>query len=244
MKKKIIFVTEALWLGGLEISLINLLENLNYDIYDVTVLAMRDYQDLTCRIPRHCRLLIADRYKTVSFSNPYPYKRIYGLMEEPQNATKFRRFIWKMLCCLLKTPEAILWSKYIRKNLEKEKYDTAIIYDNRTAGTVVRSISASKFLMFYHQGIMSHAHHDVLGWKKAENIIAVSAPIAERLKEFMPKYAGKVIAINNLIDVEAIRKKVWKLPMCSSILQSSTLFLVEDFREKRACILPWRLVPN
>ena len=58
MKKKIIFVTEALWLGGLEISLINILENIDYDLYDVTVLTLRNYQDLAARVPKECKLLI------------------------------------------------------------------------------------------------------------------------------------------------------------------------------------------
>lgn len=207
MKKKLIFVTEALWLGGLEISLINILENLDYKLYDVTVLALRNYQDLAFRIPKQCELLIADRQNNASFSEPYRYRRIYGLMEEPQNATKFRRFIWKVLCLILKAPESILWANYIKNRMAGEKYDTAVIYDNRTAETAVRAIHASRYLMFYHQGIMSHAYHDIFGWKKAEKIIAVSEPIAHRLKSFMPKYADKVIAINNLLDVESVKQK-------------------------------------
>lgn len=207
MKKKIIFVTEALWLGGLEISLINILEKLDYERYDVTVLAMRNYQDLAPRIPKLCKLLVADRQNNASFPEPYRYRRVYGLMEEPQNATRFRRFIWKVLCLILKAPESILWANYIKNRLAEEKYDTAVIYDNRTAETTVRAIHASKYLMFYHQGVMSHAYHDVFGWKKAEKIIAVSPPIAHRLKSYMPKYADKVIAINNLVDVESVKRK-------------------------------------
>ena len=207
MKKKIIFVTEALWLGGLEISLINILENIDYDLYDVTVLTLRNYQDLAARVPKECKLLIADRQNNISFIEPYKYKRLYNLMEEPQNATKLRRFIQKVLCLLIKAPEAVLWSKYIKNNLAGEIYDTAVIYDNRTAETAVRAITASKFLMFYHQGIMSHAYHDILGWKKAEKIIAVSEPISKRLQIFMPRYAKKIITIKNIIDVNSLNKK-------------------------------------
>lgn len=212
MKKKIIFIIEALWMGGLEISLMNILDNLDYERYDVTVLAMRNYTELLSRVSPRCRVLIADRQNAVSFSKPYPYKRLYNLMEEPQNATKLRRHIWKILCAVLKAPEEILWSAYVRNCLEKEHYDTAVIYDNRTAETAVRAVHASKFLMFYHQGVMSHAYHDTIGWKKAEKIIAVSEPIAQRLKGFMPKYAAKVIAINNLVDVHTIREKSEEKP--------------------------------
>ena len=202
MKKKIIFVTEALWLGGIEISLVNVLKNIDYDRFDVTVLALRNYRDLESQIPAQCRLIIADR-----MTGSYPFKRLFGLMEKPRNAAKFRRFIWKVLCLLLKAPEAILWAKHIRTLFPGEHFDTAVIYDNRTAETVVRGIPADRYLMFYHQGVMSHAYHDHYGWKKAEKVIAVSDPIADRLRTFMPKYAGKVMTISNLIDVAAIREK-------------------------------------
>ena len=202
MKKKIIFVTEALWLGGIEISLVNVLKNIDYDRFDVTVLALRNYRDLESQIPAQCRLIIADR-----MTGSYPFKRLFGLMEKPRNPSQFRRFIWKVLCLLLKAPEAALWAKHIRTLFPGEHFDTAVIYDNRTAETIVRGISTDRYLMFYHQGIMSHAYHDHYGWKKAEKVIAVSDPIAEKLRSFMPKYAGKVMTIGNLIDLAAIREK-------------------------------------
>ena len=79
MKKKIIFVTEALWLGGIEISLVNVLKNIDYDRFDVTVLALRNYRDLESQIPAQCRLIIADR-----MTGSYPFKRLFGLMEKPR----------------------------------------------------------------------------------------------------------------------------------------------------------------
>ena len=172
MKKKILFAVEALWMGGIEISLINVLKNIDYERFDVTVLALRNYRDLESQIPSQCRLIIADR--TIE---AYRYLRLFKLMEEPQHATKFRRFIWKVLCLLLKAPEAVLWANHIRTLFPGEHFDTAVIYDNRTAETVVRGISADRYLMFYHQGIMSHAYHDHYGWKKAEKIIAMSRNI-------------------------------------------------------------------
>lgn len=207
MKKKLIFVTEALWLGGIELSLINILTHINYDHFEVTVLALRDYRDLAHKIPENCRLIILDRYKGNNASNPYKYKRLFGLMEEPQNPSKLRRLIWKILCAMLKAPEAMLWAKYVKGILAGKKYDTAVIYDNRTAETAVRAINASKFLMFYHQGVMSHAYHDVFGWKKSDKVIAVSTPIAQRLRKFMPKYADKVTMIHNLVDVDSVIEK-------------------------------------
>lgn len=207
MKKKIIFVTEALWIGGIEISLINLLRHMDYSKYDITLLVLRNYLDLADRVPEQCRLVIADRCVQISAKQPYRFRRLFSLMEEPQHASAVRRLIWKILCILLKAPEAFLWSRYIKQEFRNEQFDTAVIYDNRTAETVVRGLCARKYIMFYHQGVMSHAYHDFLGWKHADRIIAVSEPIGEKLKAFMPAYAKKVTTIRNIIDVEAIISK-------------------------------------
>ena len=46
MKKKLIFITEALWIGGIETALVNLLNRLDYDRYDVTSCGIvRSWQD-------------------------------------------------------------------------------------------------------------------------------------------------------------------------------------------------------
>ena len=44
------------------------------------------------------------------------------------------------------------------------------------------------------------------GYKKAEKIIAVSELLAEKLKKYRPQYAEKIIAVNNLIDIERIKR--------------------------------------
>lgn len=205
MKKKLIFITEALWIGGIESALVNLLNRIDYEKYDVTCLVLRDSLDLADRMPPECRLIVADRQQPVTFGEVYKYKRMYNLMEEPQHATKLRRFIWKALCAFLRAPEARLYAAYVKKQLGEEHFDTAIIYSDRVAETAVRAVNADKFLMFYHHGAMRREYHDTYGYKKAEKIIAVSELLAEKLKKYRPQYAEKIIAVNNLIDIERIK---------------------------------------
>ena len=207
MTKKLIFVTEALWIGGIETALVNLLNHLDYKKYDVTCLILCDEQQMAERITRKCRLLVADRQKPVSFPKAYKYRRIFNLMEEPQNASSIRRMLWRVLCFLLRAPEACLYASYLRKQLHEEHFDTAVIYSDRTAETAVRAVNADNFLMFYHHGGMRKVYHDFLGYKKSRRIIAVSGKQAEELRAFRPAYADKIIAINNLTDIEAVREK-------------------------------------
>lgn len=207
MKKKLIFVSEALWVGGIETALVNLLNRLNYDKYEVTCLIVRDYQEMANRITPQCRLIVADRQHVVTFKKPYQYSRMFNLMEEPQNASSARRLIWKVLCLFLKAPEMRLYSRYIREQLAGEHFDTCIIYSDRTAELAVRGIVADKYLLFYHNAKLEKAYHDEIGYKKADAIIAVSESKAAELREFRHEHSVKIVAIHNLVDLDSIKEK-------------------------------------
>ena len=79
MKRKVLFVTEALWVGGIETSLISLLKHFDYDRYEVTLLVIRAELELADQVNENCRLLISDRDRTVSFKEPYKYAKLFHL---------------------------------------------------------------------------------------------------------------------------------------------------------------------
>lgn len=211
-KKKVIFVTQALWIGGIETALVNLLNAFNYEKYDVTCLILQDYREMACRIPKECRLIVADRGHTVTFTENYKWFRLFNLMEEPQNASTFRKWIWKALCFFLRAPEAVLYSRYIKRQLADVEYDIAIIYSDVAAEIAVRAVNAKRFLMFYHHGAMRRVYHDSFGYKKSEAVVTVSPSQAKLLRDFVPRYADKVRAIPNLIDVDYILKRSREKP--------------------------------
>ena len=207
MKKKVIFITQALWLGGIETALVNLLNHLDYEKYDVTCLITEDYQDMADQITSRCRLVVADRQHTVSFPKEYKYKQLFNLMEEPQQASSFRRLIWKIIELFSRATEMRLYAQYIKQQLGNEHFDTAVIYSDRVAEIAVRSISADRFLMFYHNADLDRAYHDIYGYQRSEKIIAVSEAQCDKLKRTRPQFASKMISIPNYIDVESTRKK-------------------------------------
>lgn len=207
MKKKIIFVAQALWLGGIETALVNLLNHLDYNKYDITCLITEDYRDMASCITPKCRLLIADRSHTVSFQYQYQYNRLFTLMEEPQTSSQARRLIWKLLCVCCRAPEMCLYSNYIKRQLRNEHFDIAVIYSDRVAEITVRAVNADRYLMFYHNADLGRAYHDIYGYRASEKIITVSESQCEKLKQLRPEFASKIIAIQNYIDVETTRKK-------------------------------------
>lgn len=206
MKKKIIFVTKALWIGGIETALVNLLKYFNYDKYDVTLLVLKAELDMRDQIHPKCRVLIADREKMVSFQEPYKLKRFYYLTEEPEHPSGFHKMMmWTVP--VIRWIENRFYIRYIKKMMQKEQFDTVIIYTDVAGETAVKAIKADKYLMFYHHGAMRHVYHDKIAYEKCEKIITVSENQAKELKKFTPRYANKVIAIHNLINIDEIRKK-------------------------------------
>ena len=206
-KKKIIFVSQALWIGGIETALVNLINRLDYNKYDVTCLITQNYLDMADRLTKNCRLIVADRHSPVTFTKPYKFERLFKILEEPQGATRFRRLIWHILNILFKAVENHLYAGYIKEQLKDEIFDTAIIYSDRIAEIAVKAINAKKFLMFYHHGGMRKEYHDRYGYKKSEKIIAVSDNIAEQLKSYRKKYAEKIVVVNNVTDIDSIIEK-------------------------------------
>lgn len=206
MKKKIIFVTKALWIGGIETALVNLLKYFDYDKYDVTLLVLKAELDMLDQIQPKCRVLIADREETVTFQERYRYGRLFHLTEKSDAPSRLHKMMmWTVP--IIRWAENRLYIRYIKKQMKNERFDTAVIYSDVAGETAIRAIKADKYLMFYHHGAMRHVYHDKIAYKKCEKIIAVSEHQAKALRKFNPRYSSKVTAIPNLTDVVGIREK-------------------------------------
>lgn len=206
MKKKIIFVTKALWIGGIETALVNLLNHFDYDNYEVTLLVLRAELDMLEQIHPKCQVLVADRDKNISFDRIYAYSRLYHLTEESTNPSQIHKMMmWAVPA--IKWIENRLYIRYIRDLMKEKEFDTAIIYSDVVGEIAVRAIRAEKYLMYYHHGAMRRVYHDCIAWKKCEKIIAVSNNQAKLLRDYFPNYAEKITVIHNLTDVEGIRQK-------------------------------------
>lgn len=126
MKKKIIFVSTALWIGGIETALINLLNHFDYEKYDVTLLILHAVLDMADQVNPKCCLLIADRENTYTFKKPYHYARSYHLTEESENPSFMHRaFMWTVP--FIRVIEQHLYTRYIHEMLKEEQFDTCIL---------------------------------------------------------------------------------------------------------------------
>lgn len=199
MKKKILFVTEALWIGGVETALANLLNRLDDEKYDIACLILRKDQTMAKRLPRKVRLLVADR------DGDYAHTRLYRLTEEPENPSRRHRALqWTVPA--IRWTENRLFIRHVRRKLGQERFDTCVLYTPRVAEVGIRAVKAEKYLLFCHHGAMAKEYHDAIGYRRAEKIIAVSPGQAEKLRAFRPAFAGKIITVPNVTDRDTIRR--------------------------------------
>ena len=211
MKKKVIFVTKALWIGGIETALINLLNHLDYKKYEVTLLVLHSELNLIEQVNSECRVLVGDRGEKHTFCKGYQYNWLYQLTEDSTNPSTFHKMLmWSIPA--IKWVENRLYIQYIRHSMKSEHFDVAIIYSDVVAEIAIRAIDADKFLMFYHHGMMRHVYHDQIAYKKCDKIIAVSHNQENQLKKYIPQAKKKIVCIHNLIDVNNIRLKSEKKP--------------------------------
>lgn len=206
MKKKILFLSEALWIGGIETALVNLLNRMDYEKYDVTCMVTRGCLELAGRITPQCRLIVADRERAYTFPLPYRYSRLYHLTEKAENPSRLHKAM-QWVVPAIQWVENRLYIRYIRRQMAGERFDTCVIYSDRTAEIGVRAIRAGQYLMFYHHGSMRREYHDEIGYRRSRRIISVSERTMEALKAYRPRYAHKMTAIHNIVDIEGVLAK-------------------------------------
>lgn len=239
MKKKILFITEALWIGGIETALISLLNRIDYDIYDVTVLVCRAEIELQDRINPNCRLIIADREKVYSAKRKYHYSRLYHLTEETEQPSIFHKaMMWTVPA--IKWLENRLYISYIRDLMKGEHFDTAVIYSDRVAEIGIRAVRAKRYLLFYHNALLEKRYHDEIGYRRCEKVVAVSESKAVELRKFRPKYADKIIAIHNIVDIDSIIEK--SKDKSNIIFRDSDFNLVTCGRLAHQKAIDWAIV--
>lgn len=193
MKKKLIFLTEALWVGGIETALISLLRALDPEQYDVTLLTLREEADLAHRLPESVR------FRQLTRQHPaYRHLRLYQLTEMPTRPSRRHRAVsWLMPG--LRWLELGLFAGFLRQQLAGERFDGAVIYSDGAA-FAASALQAKTHLLVYHHGSMRRTCRDGAAWRRCRHIVAVSCYQAAALKTFRPRYAHKIAAIPNLLD--------------------------------------------
>lgn len=196
MKKKLLFITQALWVGGIESALLNLLRALDGEAYDISCLILQNNTQLAHRLPENCRLLVADRAEAGQLW-------LRNLAETPENPSRLHRacaWLRPLIC----RADAWVYLRYLRRKLAGERFHTAVIYSD-AAALAAKAVQAETWLSFYHHGAMRKAPYDGAVYRKSAKIVTVSLHQAVEMGRFRPEFAQKIHPIHNLTDAAWVR---------------------------------------
>lgn len=234
MKKKIIIVSHAMFLGGVEKSLLGLLETFDYTQYDVDLFLLRHEGELLEYIPKEVNLL--------------PEVKQYTVLARPMADTLKEGHI---LLTLGRLYGKIKASKYIKQHHQTDSevpidyshkytyklmpfinkdinYDLAISF--LTPHYIVsHKVNAKKKIAWIHTDY-GHVETDIESqlnmWGSYNYIASISQAVATNFLKNFPQLEDKLIEIPNILPIKLISKQADEFDVSNEMIDDGSVKLL------------------
>ena len=210
MKKKILIASYDLEIGGVERSLISMLNNFDYERYDVDLLLYNHSGEFMPLIPKDIKLLPENiKYKSIRLG-------IGTLIKAGEYNLAFQRlrakygYEYRRDKSLDDTYQMQLMWKYCNPYfpMVEEEYDIAISY-LWPHDFVAEKVRAKKKIAWIHtdySNISPDRNIDLKIWDKFDSIVGVSEKCVETFLKLYPSLREKCVVVENITSPEFIRK--------------------------------------
>lgn len=209
---KILFVVNILkGIGGIESSLLNLLNTLDSSKYDIYLCVMGNYISDTTQIPENVKIIKGNKFIEYACAE---YK---DLVNRVSNIEKIILILIKMIKKLIGYRAILLFSLKFMKT--EEKYDVAISYSNDmykdvySGGCedyVISCVNANKKIAWIHNDAREHGLTYKIckeKYSKFDSIVNVSKGCKEIFDSIIPEYKWKSKVVTNMVSMEDIESK-------------------------------------
>ncbi len=204
--KKIAVITRKLDIGGVEISLLNFLKNLDSNKYDVTLILTEYSGVLLNRVPSHVKI------KAIQFDGP-EYLKLTELDKKLPFLQEMKfKFILRR-CQILRrhTDQPLYYEAMLHSRLEGDiHYDLAIDYHGYGYFTTIfmcHKIKAGKYITFIHDDKLDFMENIRSLTDKIDHFFCVSEACRNHMREDFSILVPKLKVFYNIVDVEGILKK-------------------------------------
>ncbi|MDE5413795.1 glycosyltransferase [Alkalihalobacterium chitinilyticum] len=212
MKQNILFVMPSLSAGGGEKSLVNLLTQIDYELYDVELFLFKREGLFLNMLPEEVQVL--DFPKEYKIFSKGLFTSFITFMKERQFSLAFYRIMFTVKSRLIKdnkNAEQQTW-KYLNMyfNTTHKEYDVAIGFLEKTSiYYVVDRIKSTKKIGWIHtnysnSGMNKDIDHPY--YEKLDRIVTVSQECAKSISEIFPDFKDKVDVIFNIVSPKIIDK--------------------------------------
>ena len=203
-KKKLLFVSYGLGIGGIETCLVNLINALPEEQFQIDVLLMNPQYKLKSRIKRSIQYLDSFNYvmnTTDTMNSIYKHGGIIKNLGKFISYCKFRIRVKLRISS---------WKTFKKLPVH---YDIAVAYSQNDYSPyyVIDKVSASRKVMWYHNGAYEadkkKYERDKKYYNKFDYIVAVSSDCRNILKDKFNFPDRKLIVLRNICDAAFIRNK-------------------------------------
>ncbi len=203
-KKKVLFITPSLCQGGIEHSMITMLNLLNKEKYDITLFTYLENLTLLPLVPKEVRF-INDKQKPHYYRKPKAV--FYNSVKSVTQKLKLNRINDKFsekLRNYIHLQKVKHPSKDIFKN---EKFDVVVSNAIGICTEMALEFNAKNYYVFFRCSI--DMHHEMLEktFPKYSGIIAVSDGVKQMLVKNYPDMQDKIQVIKNYVNAQQIINK-------------------------------------
>lgn len=212
MKKKILFIEEGLGIGGAEKSLITILQNFDYEKYEVDLFLFDHSGQFMSLLPSNVNILSEDKdFKIFNSNRKMAFLKFIKQLKIKKAINTLEYLINAAYSNLIKKKQYIGW-QYISNmfdSLNKE-YDVAVSFlERKTIYFNVDKVKSEKKIGFVHIDYNKIDYDYKLDDKyfaQMDKIATVSDHCKDVLEELFPQYNKKFLVIKNMISSVAIKK--------------------------------------
>lgn len=204
--KKILIVMSTLYNGGAERSLVNFLNELPDDQYDIDLLLFKREGMFMKQVPAFVNVL----------ETPKELKRLYGSVKKA-GLSMPTKVVGTAVSSLLtknsREKRGFRWKYFYSHQIPKmeEKYDLAIAYiSGEILYFVDEKVKADKKIVWIHNDYVSAMHpkkYDYSHLANMDKIVSISDSCVDILKEVFPEFANKVCCLPNITSSLVLNKR-------------------------------------
>lgn len=223
-KKKILFVNGHLKIGGIEKTLVDLLNHIDYSRYDVDLLLLEGGGEFLDKLPASVNVILFDNRKAFG-----PFG---STMWSNLKRGDFTLIAYRLI--------SLYANSFGRKHLGllrnvlpiKKYYDIAVAYrTGHSADIVGYTVKSAKKLVWWHNGEFNLSDKDKSEtaevWSKFDRIVAVSEGCKHLLVKHFLSLSDKMCVMYNILDAKKIATeadvKIKEMGLNSSVTKIVTL---------------------
>lgn len=202
-KKKILFISSNMSIGGFQKSLISVLQCFDYERYEVDLLLLNPTGIFIDLIPAQVRVLEPIMPKEYFDTAP---KAISALLRLGKPALAMRRLLSAAVFLIDKGYGAKILSRGMPPL--KQHYDAAIDYNGQQIlYYLADGVNAANKISYFHSDYKKWSYYekmDRIYYKKVDAIVTVSDLCVQSMQEVFPEHRNKISCIENIISDKTV----------------------------------------